>query len=49
MIVAHGMYLADILWFVLPVAGALWFLRRSERRARERAEAAEPGDEQQED
>jgi hypothetical protein len=43
-VVAHGMYIDDILWFVIPVAGALWFLRWSERRARDRAESTDGND-----
>lgn len=36
---AHGFYIDEILWFVIPVGLALWVLRLAERRARERAES----------
>ncbi|MEX2653428.1 MAG: hypothetical protein WD532_00175 [Acidimicrobiia bacterium] len=38
---AHGMYIDDILWFVIPVGLSLWLLRWAERKARARAEADE--------
>lgn len=36
---AHGLYLDELLWFVIPVGLSLWVLRWAERRARTRAEA----------
>lgn len=39
---AHGFYIDEILWFVIPVGLALWVLRLAERRARERAESETP-------
>jgi hypothetical protein len=38
---AHGFYIDEILWFVVPVAVSLWLLRWAERKARLRAEAEE--------
>jgi hypothetical protein len=38
---AHGLYLDELLWFVIPVGLALWAMRSAERRARARAEAEE--------
>ena len=38
MILAHGLYIDDILWFAVPVAVSILLLRWAERRARERAE-----------
>jgi hypothetical protein len=35
---AHGWYIDEFLWFVIPVGLSLWVLRRAERRARTRAE-----------
>lgn len=43
MILAHGFYLDELLWFVIPVGLSLWVLRWAERRARQRAESEEPG------
>ena len=42
---AHGFYIDDILWFVIPVGLSLWVLRWAERRARERAESEPPDSE----
>lgn len=39
---AHGFYIDEILWFVIPVGLALWVLRLAERRARARAESEAP-------
>ncbi|MEX1043502.1 MAG: hypothetical protein WD020_02590 [Acidimicrobiia bacterium] len=36
---AHGMYIDDILWFLIPVGLSLGLLRWAERKARARAEA----------
>ena len=50
MVLAHGLYLDDFLWFAIPVGFALAALRWAERRARMRAEAeAQSGDEALED
>jgi hypothetical protein len=38
---AHGLYIDELLWFVVPVGLSLLALRWAERRAREKAEAAE--------
>jgi hypothetical protein len=38
---AHGLYIDDLLWFVVPVGLSLLALRWAERRAREKAQAAE--------
>ncbi len=38
---AHGLYLDELLWFVVPVGLSLWALRWAERRAREKAESAD--------
>lgn len=37
---AHGLYLDELLWFVVPVGLSLWALRWAERRARDKAEVA---------
>ncbi|HVR32502.1 MAG TPA: hypothetical protein VMS74_07310 [Acidimicrobiia bacterium] len=42
---AHGLYIDDFLWFAVPVGLSLWGLRWAERKARARAEAEAPGDE----
>lgn len=41
MILAHGTYLDDVLWFAIPVALSIVGLRWAERRARKRAESDE--------
>jgi hypothetical protein len=41
---AHGLYFDELLWFVVPVGLSLWALRWAERRAREKAEAADAGE-----
>ena len=38
---AHGSGIDDVLWFAIPVLLAFAWLRRSERKAAERAEAEE--------
>jgi len=38
-ILAHGTYIDDVLWFAIPVAASLIVLRWAERRARARAES----------
>lgn len=42
MILAHGFYLDELLWFVIPVGLSLWVLRWAERRARQRGESEVP-------
>ena len=42
MILAHGLYIDDLLWFVVPVGISILLLRWAERRARERAEGSDP-------
>ena len=36
MTLAHGLYIDDVLWFVIPVGLSILLLRWAERRARER-------------
>ncbi|HSJ27901.1 MAG TPA: hypothetical protein VLB67_06790 [Acidimicrobiia bacterium] len=44
---AHGLYLDELLWFVIPVGLALWAMKRTERRARARAEAENAQDQEE--
>ena len=40
-VLAHGSGIDDVLWFAIPVLLAFAWLRRSERKAAERAESEE--------
>lgn len=39
---AHGFYIDEFLWFVVPIGLSLVVLRWAERRARQRAESEAP-------
>lgn len=43
---AHGLFLDDFLWLVIPVGLSLLVLRWAERRARSKAEAADANPEE---
>jgi len=47
--IAHQGGWDEFLFFVVPVALGLWALRRAEKRARSRAEKAEPAETESQD